>query len=108
MTWDDLRQLRAQGLAPSFPVIVTTKSDCWTYAEIGCAVLKHEPGEPFPVELLDGLRVLLFLGDCDRASNVIRAMVAKGVKPSELSAWCQCFKRLDFQSVHCEVAQQWH
>lgn len=107
MTWDDLRELRRQGLKPSLPVLVTTANDARTYADEGFAVIRHSPGQPFPVELLDGLRVMLFLGNCDRASAVVRVMAMRGVKPAELMAWCGCFGRVDRQPVSCETAQAW-
>lgn len=109
MTWDDLKQLRAQGLKPSMPVIVALRFDAvpQMLAEEGCGVIVQKPGEPFPAELLDGLRVWLFTG-CDKASNVVKAMVSKGVRPAEFCAWCECFNRMDSQPVHCEVAKQWH
>lgn len=107
MNWDDLRELRKQGLKPSLPVIVTTKRDCWTYAQEGFAVVQHSPGEPFPAELLDGLRVVLFLGNCDRAASVVRAMQAKGVMPVELRTWCACFERLDSCVCSCATVKAW-
>lgn len=107
MTWDDLRKLRRQGLRPSLPVLITTANDCWTYHHEGFAVIRHAPGQPFHVELLHGLRVVLFLGNCDRASAVIRAMNAKSVKPAELRAWCACFERLDSAPVSCATANAW-
>lgn len=107
MTWDDLRELRRNGMRPALPVLVTTANDCHTYEQEGFAVVRHEAGKPFPVELLDGLRVLLFLGSCDRASAVVRAMVNREVRPAELRAWCECFRVLDGKPMRCETVQQW-
>lgn len=107
MNWQDLREIRRKGLKPSLPVLVTTRKDCWTYAELGFAVVHHEAGKPFPAELLDGLRVLLFLGDCDKAQAVVRMLRARQVKPAELRTWCPCYARLDRSPVSCEVNAQW-
>lgn len=109
MNWQDLRQLRAQGLKPSLPVMVTTHPsslarllDCE-----GFAVLVHKPGETFHAELLDDLRVLLFLDTCTQAQGVVKALRSKGSKPAELRSWCQCLHRLESSPVCCKVAQEW-
>lgn len=108
-TWDDLRELRRNGLKPSLPVIVMTddRKPSHLLQEEGCLVVLHKAGEPFHVELLDGLRVWLFLRSCDRAQTVIRAMNAKDVKPAEFASWCECARCFDSQPVCCEVAKQW-
>lgn len=108
-TWSDLQAMREQGLRPSLPVVVTTdgKRPAWLLANEGCLVIRHAPGEPFRAELLDGLEVWLFLGSCDRAQAVIRAMNAKGVRPSRLAAWCPCAQAFDAAPVPCAVAQEW-
>jgi hypothetical protein len=110
MTWDDLRLMRAQGLRPVLPLIVTVYADrlARTLMDEGCAVIVHQSGEPFPVELLDELWVWLFLGNCDRGQAVVRAMNAKSIRPAELLCWCECGKRFDSNPVCCEVAKQWH
>jgi hypothetical protein len=109
MSWDNLRQLRRQGLKPSLPVVVMTDAGkpSRLLAEEGCMVIVHKPGEAFHVELLDGLRVWLFLRSCDRAQAVIRTMNHRGVQPSELRSWCECMARMDSQPVCCEVAKSW-
>lgn len=107
--WADLQAMREQGLRPSLPVMITTdgKPPAQLLREDGMLVIEHKPGELFPVELLDGLRVLLFLGSCDRAQAVVRAMLNKHVKPTDLRAWCPCFQCLDIAPVHCAVAWEW-
>jgi hypothetical protein len=109
MSWDTLQQLRKKGLKPSLPVVVTTdgKRPAWLLESIGCLVVKHESGQAFPVKLLDGLQVWLFLGNCDRAQAVVRAMKAKGVVPSQLRAWCPCAGAMDSMPVNCDVAREW-
>ena len=109
MNWDDLRQMRAKGLRPSLPVIIATKPSniTRTLDEEGCGVIIHKPGERFHVELLDELRVWLFLDDCGRAQAIIRSMNSKGVHPAEFSAWCPCMRRMDSQPVSCDVAAEW-
>ncbi|HEX2652105.1 MAG TPA: hypothetical protein VHN11_00445 [Xanthobacteraceae bacterium] len=110
MNWDDLRQMRAQGLKPALPLIVTVHADrvARTLADEGCGVIVHRSGDRLPVELLDGLWVWLFLGNCDRGQAVVRAMSAKQVRPAELLCWCECGKRFDSQPVTCETARAWH
>lgn len=109
-TWADLRELRRNGMKPALPVIVTTtgQAPARTLADEGCLVIRHNPGEVFHGELLDGLRVWLFVGNCDRATAVVRSLLAGGIKPTQLAAWCPCFGRMDFQPVSCEVAAEWH
>jgi len=108
-TWADLRAIRQQGLKPSLPVVVTTdgKRPASLLAEEGCLVVKHQPGEQFPAELLEGLRVWLFVGNCDRSQRVQMLMASKGVKPAEFNAWCECSKRFDSSPVCCKVAHEW-
>lgn len=108
-TWSDLRDLRAHGLRPSLPVIVTTdgKRPSWFMEQEGCLVIRHAAGEPFAAELLEGLRVWLFLGGCDRGQAVVRSCVAKGVVPAELRSWCLCMARLESNPPGCEVVREW-
>jgi hypothetical protein len=109
MNWDDLRQMRRQGLRPKLPVIVTVHEDrlARTLSAEGCGVIVVKSGEPFHVELLEGLRVWLFLGNCDRAQAVVRALNAKGVQLAELQSWCECEKSFSAQPVRCQVAMDW-
>jgi len=107
-SWADLAELRRNGLRPGFPVVITTNPDRATYtlSDIGAMVIRHNPGDVFPVELLAGLRAWLFLGSCDRAQAVIRAARVKGVE-FVVEAWCECAKRLDSQPVPCATAAEW-
>lgn len=93
MNWDDLAELRRQGLKPQLPVYVT---DRWMLAknmtDIGCVALLHRRGEPMPVRWLDGLDVRLDFGRCELAGRVNRLMQARDVKPQSLRAWCDCAK----------------
>ncbi len=108
MTWNDLRELRRKGMRPSLPVVVSVDDFPPTglFAEEGCMVIQHKPGEVLPVELLEGLMVWLFLRSCGRAQAVMRAMGNRGVK-ADCQAWCECMKRMDAMPVRCEVAQSW-
>ena len=70
MTWSDLAELRAQGLRPRLRVIVTTHEPfARRLTWVGAAAIVHAQGEPMPVELLDGLDVILLLGNCERAAS---------------------------------------
>jgi hypothetical protein len=110
-TWAELRELRNAGLAPTLPVVITTRHDIWRLMrhliEHGWLVVMHKPGDPFPVELLAGLDVVLFLDSCDQAQAVIRQLKERGVQVASLGAWCPCFQRMDYQPVCCEVAREW-
>lgn len=94
MTWDDLRAMREQGQRPALPVAVTTKGWHWrSLADIGCMVIEHRAGERFPVELTEGLPVLLFL-DCRQAQAVAKLFRSKGQWPASVQSWCECRKSL--------------
>lgn len=109
-TWNELIAMRERGLKPSLHVVITTdgKPPANLLRDSGYLVIRHNPGEVFHGEQLDGLDVLLFLGNCDRSAAVVRTLRNLGVKPKSLTAWCECAKRLDHQPVRCEVAQEWH
>jgi hypothetical protein len=108
-TWSDLITMRAQGIKPSLQVVITTDNapPAHLLRENGFLVIRHKPGEAFHVEQLDGLDVLLFLGNCDRVQAVMAMARQRRVQPKSLTAWCPCFARLDHQPVHCEVSQAW-
>jgi hypothetical protein len=108
-TWNDLRELRAVGMAPGLPLVVAVGEPrlMQNVGDIGAMVVQHRPGEVFPVELLAGLRVWLFLGSCDRSVAVIRALKIKGVEVEELRTWCPCNRRLVSMPVACDVEAAW-
>lgn len=109
MNWQDLRELRKAGMRPSLPVVVTVdgKRPAHLLASEGCMVIQHKPGDQFPVELLDGLRVWLFLRSCGRAQSVQALMVARNVKAAEIATWCECSQTFERCPVRCEVAREW-
>ena len=109
MSWDNLRQMRQSGLRPKLPVVVTVdgKRPASLLSDLGCLIVQHRAGEKFPAELLDGLRVWLFLGNCGRAQKVGVMMAEKGIRPAEFQAWCECSKQFDRLPVSCEVAHEW-
>lgn len=108
-TWQDLQQLRAQGIKPTLPVIVTTGH--WqmerNLREVGCMTITHKPGQPLPAKLLQGLRVWLFVGNCDRRNNVARVLAANEAQPAQLLAWCDCTKTLTQCGAVCERNRDW-
>src|SRR5678815_1791769 len=100
MSWADLREIRRQGLRPSLPVVIVSgPAPMRLLREEGCLLIEHKPGESFHAELLEDLRVWLFLGNCNRAQAVVCAMNIRGVQPRELNAWCECGKRFDSRPV---------
>jgi hypothetical protein len=91
--WDALRILRKQGKRPHFPVHVVSlfpRRFDDNMAAINVMVIRHNPGEPMPVELLDGLDVSLHFGNCEMGGRVVQMMRAKGVTPKSLKVWCNC------------------
>lgn len=93
-TWEDLAQLRRNGQRPALRLIVTDRKRwCWNLHGVGCMTILHEPGNPMPLELLEGLDVILDFG-CERAALVSRAMRSKGVTPGLCEAWCRCGEHL--------------
>lgn len=108
MTWADLAELRSRGQRPALRMFVTTReSFARRMTWVGCAAVLHEPGEPFPVELLDGLDVILDLGSCERAAKVKRLMDARDVKPTRLQTWCRCEKSLRIDTPACGEEGAW-
>jgi hypothetical protein len=108
-SWQDLRALRQTGQRPTLPVIVSTghyRLDR-NLRESGCLVITHKPGEMFHVELLQGLRVMLFVGRCERANRVAKSMMARGVEPAQMQVWCECSAELTTAPVSCEIAREW-
>jgi hypothetical protein len=106
ITWGDLRAMRLRGQRPALRVIVTTSERFANRMQwVGCAAILHEAGTPMPVELLDGLDVILDLGNCERASRVKRLMDTKGVSPERLQAWCQCEQSITVAPRSCAEAE---
>lgn len=90
-SWQELAELRRNGRRPALRVIVTDKKRmCWNLHGVGCMTILHIPGEPMPVELLEGLDVILWFDTCERAAAVSRSMRAKSVTPQRCEAWCEC------------------
>lgn len=106
MTWADLRALRLRGQRPALRLIVTTDERfARRMAWVGCATIVHEAGTPMPVELLDGLDVILDLGNCDRAGKVKRLCDGKGVNLARCEAWCRCAQILTVAPKPCDEAE---
>ncbi len=101
--WDSLRLLRSHGQRPSLPVIVTSHrwlpNRLWG---VGCLVVYHPPGTPFPVRLLDGLDVILMLERCELAEFVQRLADTRGVQFARLRTWCACERALNVSTCDCK------
>jgi hypothetical protein len=108
-TWQDLRTLRQTGQRPTLPVIVSIGHYHMdkNMKAAGCMVIDHKAGQPFHGELLQGLRVLLFVGRCERAQLVAKSLLAKNVEPAELQVWCACMQGLTRSPASCELNEQW-
>jgi hypothetical protein len=106
-TWTDLAALRAEGQKPLLRVVVTTNA---TFARrmtwVGCLAIGHQSGESMPVELLDGLDVILDVGTCDRAASVKRLIDSRSVTPSRLEAWCECNRTLVTTALGCDLDRE--
>lgn len=101
MTWQDLRTLRSHGQRPALVTFVTT-DERWArrLTDLGVAAIVHRAGQPMPVEILDGMDVILDLGSCERAAKVARLMAAKNVVAERMRSWCRCSHTLT--AVECE------
>lgn len=101
-TWGQLAQLRANGRRPALPVFVTTRE--W-YARrligVGAMTIIHKPGEPMPVELLEGLEVILALESCEQASAVWKLMKRRESFPARCESWCWCDQSLTVSVGPC-------
>lgn len=94
LSWDELRAMREAGQRPGLPVVVTLdRRDAYRLFTPAFAVVVHEPGKPMPLELLDGLAVILRMR-CPQASKVARALRSKGVRPAHCESWCECLREL--------------
>lgn len=106
MTWNDLRAMRLRGQRPALRVFVTTDERfARRMGWVGAAAIVHEVGTPMPVELLDGLDVILDLGRCERAGAVQRLCDAKGVTLERCQAWCRCDQSLSIGPRPCEEGE---
>jgi hypothetical protein len=104
-SWRQLQEMRSRGERPALPVIVTTSSRLeGNLRGVGALVIEHRPGERMPVQVLDGLRVILALDRCDRALAVKHLMDGRGVRCERVQAWCRCSKQLTAVPTTCGVA----
>ena len=103
MTFTELRALRNRGHKPALLCVTTDFRRCLDQAKAGAMIVTHKPGEPFPVELLDGLNVELHLDDCSQTFRLAKAWKARDVQPALCSAWCKCERRMSIcVSPSCE------
>lgn len=107
-TWGQLADLRANGKRPALTVFVTTDE---RYArrlmfDLGVMAILQKPGEPMPVELLEGLDVILWLDDCEQAAAVSRLVRRRGVTPASLRAWCRCDRELTVSVGPCDALRE--
>jgi hypothetical protein len=101
-TWDELRALRANGLQPAMRLVVTTnKRFAWNLDSIGVMAIVHTPGEPMPVELLEGLEVLFMFSDCGQSAAVLRLCNQRGVTLAWYRCWCECESLLTTLALPC-------
>lgn len=72
-------------------LIVTTSSRmAFGMDRIGVMVIVHRSGEPMPVELLEDLDVIFWLGDCDKNAAVLKLLNSRGVTVRAFKCWCDC------------------
>lgn len=101
-TWEQLAELRAAGMRPAATLVVTTsRRFTWNLDSIGVMAILHAAGEPMPVELLEGLRVLFVLDDCNQSTAVLPACRSKGVRLESFTCWCKCAKELTSLVMPC-------
>lgn len=107
MNWTDLASLRARGQRPALLCVTTEFRRCREQAEAGAMVVVHKPGEPLPVELLEGLNIELHLDDCSQTFRLLKAWKARDVAPALCSAWCRCEGAMTIAiSPNCTHAQE--
>lgn len=108
MTWDDLRVLRERGQKPRLALFVTTDERfAYRMLWVGAAAILHKPGAAMPVELLDGLDVIIDAGNCERSGAVKRLMDQRGVTPGQLRTWCRCSQSLAAVALPCDEEGAW-
>jgi hypothetical protein len=103
--WAALRKLRMQGKRPAFPVFITAlfpRKFEENLGAVGAMVIRHAPGEPMPVELLDGLDVCLHFANCEMGGRVVQAMRGKGVTPKSVQVWCNCANEYTVSCGACD------
>lgn len=106
-TWEQLHELRAAGKRPTYRVVVTTDpSFAHRVADPAVMCIVHKPGAAMPVELLEGLDVLLWLDNCDQCTAVLRLCRAKEIQPRDLRLWCSCFRHFDTGCSPCKDATE--
>lgn len=105
-TWDSLKRFRANGKAPSLPVILTNGSQRLPQRleGIGFMMLPVSSGEPFPIELLRDLDVICFLDNCEQAGKIFAFAKRKGISFSRFQSWCGCFGELTSVAMSCQSA----
>jgi hypothetical protein len=90
-TWADLAAMRQRGEKPQLSVFVTNHErfarNMWG---VGSLVILHQQGEVIPVELLEGLDVVLMFPRCAVASRIRHLMDERGVKCASVRTWCTC------------------
>jgi hypothetical protein len=89
-TWIELGAMRKRGERPKLLVVASNFNAVREYAEAGAMVIVHESGQKFPVELLRGLDVALYLHGCDKNAAVIRLMREREQMPKTALVYCIC------------------
>lgn len=106
-TWEQLRVLREAGRKPALMVVITTQR--WFvrgWDQQGVMCILHRPGEKFPVELLEGLEVLVWLDNCDQTYALIRHMSLKGVQAKNFHHVCKCYSCCDSWCRPCSETHE--
>lgn len=111
VTWEHLRQLRANGQRPVHRLIVTNDPRfAYGFENLGAMCIVQRAGESMPVELLEGLDVLLWLKSCDQAAAVLRLCKARNVHLASLRTLCRCYGTLEHACSPCQdthAINQW-
>ena len=102
--WEALRMLRWSGRKPALPVIVTTKRELPPkFDGVGCMVILHRSGEPFPAALLRDLRVMAFFDVCADATKVARIFDKLDCWPASFQVWCECGSSMTILPTNCKT-----
>lgn len=102
-TWADLRALRENGQRPAEMIVITTQR--WFvrgWDQQGVMCILHRAGESLPVELLQGLEVMVWLDSCDQTYALIKHMNLRGVQTKNFHHVCKCYSTCESWCRPCQ------
>lgn len=94
-TWDELREMRAQGMRPLHPLFVTTHPRLvYNFTALtGAMFVVQKAGQKCPFELLRGLEVWFRMDTCEQTCKIIQRCKELDTVPSRVMVYCACEKQ---------------